>query len=285
MLRNISLAGFGPCMLAVLVLVGCNNRASNRPPLAPTTAARSGPAEPGAGDEHAHKPGAHGGNIVSIGQDNYHAEAIFEKGGIVRLYILGKDEAKIQDVEKQTLTAYARVEGEKDATALAFKPEPQAGDAPEKTSQFVGRLPGDLLGRSVSITATISIAGDRFRFNFENAAFGGHEESDMPSGVAAEEERQLYLEPGGKYTAADIDANGRMTASEKFKGLRSSHGAHPRPGDRICPISETKANPKFTWVIGGKTYEFCCPPCVDEFVKTAKEHPENIREPAEYIRH
>jgi multiple sugar transport system substrate-binding protein len=39
----------------------------------------------------------------------------------------------------------------------------------------------------------------------------------------------------------------------------------------ICPISKTKAAPKFSWVVGGKTYQFCCPPCVDEFVQTAKK--------------
>ncbi len=38
----------------------------------------------------------------------------------------------------------------------------------------------------------------------------------------------------------------------------------------------TKANPVFSWVIGGKTFEFCCPPCVDEFVRMAKESPDDI---------
>jgi len=151
MLRNINLAGFGVGTLAVLVLVGCNDRSSNGPPSAQTSAARSGPVEPGTGEEHAHKPGAHGGNLVSIGQDNYHAEAIFEKGGIVRLYILGRDEAKIQEVEKQRLPAYASDLGEKVATALALKPEQQAGVAAEKNSLFVRRLSGDMLGSAVTL--------------------------------------------------------------------------------------------------------------------------------------
>ena len=64
----------------------------------------------------------------------------------------------------------------------------------------------------------------------------------------------------------------------------SSHDRKPKAGDKICPITRTKANPNITWVVGGKTYEFCCPPCVDEFVKTAKEHPEEIKEPGSYVK-
>jgi YHS domain-containing protein len=47
-------------------------------------------------------------------------------------------------------------------------------------------------------------------------------------------------------------------------------------------VSKTKATPRFAWVIGGKMYLFCCPPCVDEFVQTAKEKPEEIKPPEEY---
>ena len=36
------------------------------------------------------------------------------------------------------------------------------------------------------------------------------------------------------------------------------------------------------WIVGGKPYEFCCPPCVDEFVKMAKETPGDIKEPETY---
>ena len=53
--------------------------------------------------EHGHKAGQHGGSIVEIGRDNYHAEATFGEKGLVRLYLLAKDEAQIQEVEQQTL--------------------------------------------------------------------------------------------------------------------------------------------------------------------------------------
>ena len=46
----------------------------------------------------------------------------------------------------------------------------------------------------------------------------------------------------------------------------------------------TKANPKCSWIVGGKSYEFCCPPCVDEFVKLAKSNPEKVKQPDQYVK-
>ena len=45
----------------------------------------------------------------------------------------------------------------------------------------------------------------------------------------------------------------------------------------------TKANPKIAWQVDGKKYLFCCPPCVDEFVRMAKEEPETLKLPEEYV--
>ena len=105
----------------------------------------------------------------------------------------------------------------------------------------------------------------------------------MPKAVASSKAKQLYLTPGGKYTAADIQANGKQTARQKYGDEMSEHDAHPKKGEKVCPISKTRANPKFTWVVAGKTYEFCCSPCIDEFVRTAKEKPDQIQEPGDYV--
>jgi hypothetical protein len=235
-----------------------------------------------AGGDHEHKPGAHGGTIVSIG-DSYHAEAVFEKGGSLRIHTLGKDEGKIQEVELQTLTAYARPAEGGEAVSFQLEPEPQPDDAEGKTSAFVGMLPEELRGKSVDVTIpSIRINGERFRFSVKMTV--EHHDEDMPAKVNDAEEEALYLTPGGIYTAADITANGNTTASRKFKGIMSSHNMKPKPGEKICPVTMTVANPKFTWVVGGKAYEFCCPPCVDEFVKTAKEHPDDILSPEEYVK-
>lgn len=263
--------------------VGCN-RSQPEAPRVDNAAPPQPVQNPGAKQdgEHGHKPGSHGGIIVEIGRDNYHAEAVFEKGGTLRFYTLGKDEAKVQEVESQTLTAYVKPEGGTESSSFLLQPEPQPGDAEGKTSQFVGRLPQELWSRKVEVTIpSLRIEAERFRVGFTNASVA-HAEEGMPAKVSDEEERKLYLTPGGKYTAADIRANGNQTASKKFQGLKSSHNVKTGPGDKICPISETKANPQFIWIVGGKAYEFCCPPCVDEFVKMAKEKPGEIKEPEEY---
>ena len=112
----------------------------------------------------------------------------------------------------------------------------------------------------------------------------GHGADGMPQGVDASEERALYLTPGGLYTEADIKANGSVTASGKYKGKMAKHDMRPKVGDKLCPITMTKANPNFTWVIGGKTYEFCCPPCIDEFLILAKASSSEVLAPEEYIK-
>lgn len=263
--------GFAVVLMGV---VGCGTQApkvaQNKP------AAKS--------DDHAHKPAAHGGIIVEVGRDNYHAEAVFEKGGTLRLYTLGQDEAKVQEVAAKPLEAYAKAEGALEASQFVLEPKPQTGDKPGMTSLFVGTLPKDLHGKHVEVTIPNVVIGDgRFRIAFSSNP-PKSDDHEMPNKIEDEAEKKLYLTPGGKYTEADIKANGNQTASQKFKGVKAQHDLKPKAGDMLCPITKTKANPKFTWIIGGKPYEFCCPPCVDEFVQTAKDSPADIKDPAEYIK-
>jgi hypothetical protein len=282
MLRTVSLLGLGLAAVALFVVAGCQQTAEN-PPQAGGDKQEAQSSGQGREDEHGHKPGSHGGNIVAIGRDSYHAEAVFEKDGVVRLYLLGQDESRVQEVEAQKLTAYARPEGGLESARFEIKPVPTSEDAAGKTSRFVGTLPRGLWGKQVEVTVpSIRIAGQRFRFAFKNASPAAH--AAMPAGASSEEAKKLYLTPGGKYTAADIKANGGVTAGQKYGDKMSAHDANPRPGDRICPVTDTKANPEFTWVVGGKTYQFCCPPCIDEFVKTAKEKPDQIKAPGDYVK-
>lgn len=103
-------------------------------------------------------------------------------------------------------------------------------------------------------------------------------------GPVSEYERVAFLTPGGKYTENDIQANGHLTPAQKFKGFKASHNAQPKSGDTICPITLTKANPNCSWVVNGKTYQFCCPMCIDEFLQIAKEHPDELQDPEAYVK-
>lgn len=235
--------------------------------------------------EHGHVPGAHGGILVSLGRDSYHVEAVIDSEGVVRLYTLGKDESRVIDVESQTLKGFVKAEGDTDSNSISFEPSPQDGDSQGKTSLFVGQLPQELVGRKIDVTIpNIRIDGERFRLGFVSGQESHGESSDMPAKVANEAERELYLTPGGRYTTADIAANGNITASQKFKGLKSEHNMKPDVGDKLCPISGTRANSKFTWIIDGKPYEFCCPPCIDEFLTSAKTSIEPLADPDSFIK-
>lgn len=237
-------------------------------------------------EEHPHEPGAHGGIIVSLGRDSYHVEAIVTDTGELRLYTLGNDETRVMDVEVQKLVAYVKPTGGSDSASVELTPQPQPGDVDGKASLFLAQLPEKVVGQSVDVTVpNIVIAGERFRLGFTTKT-DDHAEAMMPTKVADDAERALYLTPGGIYTQADIEANGNMTVSQKFKGFMAKHDMHPKPGDKICPVTMTKANPECSWIVGGKTYEFCCPPCVDEFVSWAKneETAKDILGPEGYVK-
>lgn len=235
--------------------------------------------------EHGHAPGAHGGIMVSLGRDSYHIEAVIESEGSIRLYTLGKDETRVIDIESQALKGFVKADGDTDSKPITFEASPQEGDSPGKTSLFVGQLPKELVGRKLDVTIpNIRIDGERFRLGFVSGQESHGDSTDMPAKVADDAERELYLSPGGQYTAADVTANGNLTASQKFKGIKSEHDMKPESGDMLCPISGTKANPKFTWIIGGKPYQFCCPPCVDEFLASAKKATDPLPDPESFIK-
>jgi hypothetical protein len=260
-------AALAGCAL-LLPITGCNRGGGTEAP-------------PAAEQDHAHRSGDHGGTIVAIGRGHYHVEAVFPDGGGIELFILGQDETRVQEVPTQSLAAYVKAADRAQADAIALDPHPQPGDSAGHTSRFAGSLPAHCAGREVLVTVPrLEIGGERFRFTVTRPAPA----VSMPAKVLDTEERRLYLTPGGKYTAADIAANGNRTASEAFKGFSAAHEHQTKPGDRLCPVTLTKANPACSWIVGGQRYEFCCPPCVDEFVALAKEKPDQVKPPGEYVK-
>lgn len=284
MKRMISLIAAFLLIGGLIGLLGCSSNNTPKPTaeVAVQKSGKASSADSKNDEEHGHKPSAHGGILVPIGRDNYHAEAVFEKGGLLRLYMLGQDETKVQEIEAQPLNAYVKAEGDAEAVSFVLRSEPQSGDKSGMTSMFLGNLPKELVGQKLEVTIpSVTIKGERFRIAFKSVPVDATEHG-MPAKVADDAERKLYLTAAGAYTEADIKANGSVTASQKFKGFKAQHDLKPKSGDKICPVTMTKANPKCAWIIGGKTYEFCCPPCVDEFVALAKDNPSEIKDPESY---
>ena len=104
-------------------------------------------------------------------------------------------------------------------------------------------LPPPLLSHTPSTSpyCTEQVAG------FKSAG-ESHKDVTMPPAVVGEKERQIFLAPGGKYTQADIDANKGKVPSQKFQSFVAEHDDNPKPGDWVCPVTHTKANPECSFV-------------------------------------
>ena len=232
-------------------------------------------------EDHPHVPGAHGGALVSVGEGDlhYHAEAVVGKQGFLSIYTYGDDAATVREIESQLVTARVRVRGESDAIAIDLLPIPQPGDGLGKTSRFGGKLPRALRGFPVEvIVPEIAIDGKPFRLEFPPPAVQNSDRE--PTG---DEPERLPLTPGGKYTAADVTANSNVTVAEKYPSFRAAHEFKPRTGDRVCPVTRARADPAFAWTVAGQVYLFCCPPCVEEFLRTARDHPDEIKDAGNYV--
>lgn len=241
--------------------------------------------KPGTEDDHPHAGAPHGGVIVPLGDDDnhYHVEALRETGGVLRLYLLDADADKVREIELQTPTAHVRREkGAGDATILLM-PVPQQDDAKGKTSQFFGKLPPALWGERLRVhVSDLAVAGQKVSFEF--TAVGDPEGGETALATRIDQQEKFFRTPGGHYTKADVRANRGRSAFEKYRGFQPKHDLQPRSGDRLCPVSSTKAAPDCTWVVDGATYAFCCPPCIEEFLKGAKHRPEVVQPPGTYVK-
>ncbi len=234
-------------------------------------------------ESHGHPPGPHGGAVVAIDRDNrFHAEAVFEPGGRLLLYTFGRELSEPRPILARTVCAAVRGHDGTDEFAVMLRPEPQEADPPGTASRFRGRLPPSMWrGHLRLVVWSLPVEGERFRFEIDSA----HPPPDAATVERAEAvEAALYSTPGGKYGEEDIRANGPTAASRKYRGERPTHDDRPTPGERVCPVSRSRADPRFVWFIDRKEYQFCCPPCIDEFVRLAKAKPDQIKHPSEYVK-
>lgn len=232
-----------------------------------------------------HRP--HTGILQPVG--THFLEANTLNGGRLRITLLEADETTLLAIPATELTVeLTRLHGNNPATAVQLKAVSQPGEPAGRASTFEGQIPPAL--DDVPVQVSLSLPSDQkvVRVSFPAAwhlfePTVGASGNGMPSAVSASDAQSLYLTPGGRYTAADIEANGRTTGPLKYAGFQALHNTSPRPGQRICPITKTVANPRVSWIIGGKKYLFCCPPCVDEFLKRAKKQPSALKPPDSYV--
>ena len=246
------------------------------------------------GDGHDHGETPHGGTILELGKD--HGEFCVDHGKKqVTVYLLGEDAKTASPIKVEKLLLSIKTP----QFQVDLKAEPQASDPKGTSSRFVATHENFAKEQEFEGTVSVEIDGKPYLGDFKEKEHKDHKNDGKKDGdkkkamadghgtivaQADPKEAEVYLKPGGIYTEADIKANGNTTVSVKYKTLKVAHDLKPKPGDKICPITLTKANAALTWVIGGKTYEFCCQPCVEEFVTLAKEKPSEIKEPGAYVK-
>lgn len=270
------------CLVAVsclsgVTLSGCE-RYARQPPAAASGAAEDSPTDPpgdhSAGDRHRLADGSEGGLITSVGANAFHIETILDQRASLSMYVLGTDAARLHPVPQQRATMYVKPQAGGPATAVLLESDPLEGDPAGMTTRLSAVLPEDLPATAWYIVVPgLEIAGQRY---LVRVSMPRRPEATMPTPVADQRAAQLYLTPGGLYTEGDIAANGRQTAHQKYRAFQPQHDPHPAAGDRVCPITQTKASLQCGWIIGGQTYFFCCPPCIDEFLQLAKTDPDVI---------
>jgi len=242
--------------LALVVLPGCQDKPAN-------------PKKDEAKKEHDHPDtGPHGGPLAEW-DDLYHAEFTVDHAAQkVVVYILDDkakaapkiDAAKISKVKLTVLET-------KPLLQLDLTHDPslssEKGIAFTVTHAHFSKA-ADITGTIVSTVQGTPPYNGKFTYTAPRKA-------------------ELFLKPGGIYTAADVKANGNTTPEVKFKGKEWAHDDDLKPGDKICPVTLRKAEAECAWTVQGQRYEFCCPPCVGKFVGWSHFEPSKVKDAKEYV--
>lgn len=217
---------------------------------------------------HKHGKTPHGGPFAEWEELDYHAEFTVDHAKKqVTVYILDKEMEKSPKIDPAKITKVKlAVLGSTPPVLIDLKLDDKA--SADKGFPFVGThdffaTPKDFKG---DISGNVDGKPYNGEFNFK-----------------ASTKAQLFLQPGGIYTAADVKANGNTTPTERFKGKEWDHADNLKPGDKTCPVTKNKAEAECAWIVQGQRYEFCCPPCLDKFIGWAHHQPEKVKNANDYV--
>ncbi|HUG20492.1 MAG TPA: hypothetical protein VMM56_16005 [Planctomycetaceae bacterium] len=118
-------------MIAALSLgvAGCNPEGSDSAPY------NSLPVE-APKDEHAHaEHGPHGGDLIELGNEDYHAEMVHGDDDVISFYILGSDAKTAVPISATELIVNVMHDGKPEQFKLAASPD--KGDPEGKSSRFI----------------------------------------------------------------------------------------------------------------------------------------------------
>ena len=148
---------------ALLVFTGCVDNAEPEPATADSEAEHG---DGDAGHAHAHPTeGPHGGTLIELGNEEYHAELVHEEAGEgVTVYVLDGAAAKQVPIAATEITINVTHDGVPRQFALAASADD--GDPAGKSSRFVSEdedLGGHLDEEGGTARLVLTIAGKSYR--------------------------------------------------------------------------------------------------------------------------
>jgi hypothetical protein len=167
--------------LTVATLLGCGNQ-----PAAPTGEGLIDTSPPAtvdalAGHDHAHPShGPHEGELVELGNEEYHAELIHNDKSVT-IYILDSAAKSPVPIESKELTVNLKHDGKPEQFKLTASPE--AGDPTGKSSKFTStdaELAGHLDEEGADAKLVLEIKGKSYRGSLahDHDHEHGHEHAD-----------------------------------------------------------------------------------------------------------
>lgn len=162
----------GVTLLATSLLVGCDGGQSNTP--TPSTTSSTP-----AADVHNHPTeGPHHGDLVELGNEEYHAEIVHGDGGQVTVYILDSQAAAAVPIDASEVVINLSHDGQAEQFKLPAAAD--ANDPAGKSSRYTltdEELASDLDAEGTAAKVVITIDGKPFSGKIEHQHEGanGHE--------------------------------------------------------------------------------------------------------------
>ena len=130
-MRLISLITYGLFLGSFTWLAGCGANDSEFKRVEPDVPVKENHAH-----HHEHAQGPHEGHLIELGDEEYHAELVFdEKTKTISVYILGSDPNESHAIEAKSITLKLSIE--KTEVAFALEASPKDGDPEGKSSRYV----------------------------------------------------------------------------------------------------------------------------------------------------
>ncbi len=167
--------------LTVLWLAGCNGAGSvPTSGTGATPVVTDGPPEAGAHDEHAHpSEGPHHGDLVELGNEDFHAEVVHGEGGSVSVYILDSAAKAAVPIDATELTINITHDG--NAEQFKLLADRDASDPEGKSSHFSLKdeeLAKDLDNHDTAAKLVVMIDGKSYSGKIEHDHDADHKHDD-----------------------------------------------------------------------------------------------------------